>query len=79
MNMLQEKLIGYVAEITCINKDKIQLETNLKDQLGVDSTEMVEIASKVEKDLSISIDENIFSKWHTILAIYDYVNLRRVS
>jgi acyl carrier protein len=48
-----------------IKPDEIRPEAKLDEALGVDSTEMVEIAVGLKKALNIAIDDNELKKTHS--------------
>ena len=48
-----------------VKPDEIRPDAKLSDALGVDSTEMVEIAVGLKKRLNVSIGDNELKKTHT--------------
>jgi acyl carrier protein len=70
-------LIEIFSELK-IDPTGIEDDSRLREDLDVDSTEMVEIAVATEKRLSIAIDTDDFLRLKTFGAIVDYVSTARV-
>lgn len=71
MDDLGKKIIGLIAQ--CVSMDEVYIETNLKKDLGVDSSEMVEIAVTLEKELGVNIDNNELKKLTIIKDCVEYI------
>ncbi len=63
MNIRTELL--YAMKDLAIDTDYIRSETRLREDLEMDSTELVELAVVLEKRLSLSIDDAILGKLST--------------
>lgn len=62
-----------------IDHTGIEAESRLREDLQIDSTEMVEIAVALEKRLSVSIDTDDFLALKTFGDIAGYVAAARVA
>jgi acyl carrier protein len=71
MDDLGKKISGLIAQ--CISMDEVYIETNLKNDLGVDSSEMVEIAVTLEKELGVKIDNCELKKITIIKDCVEYL------
>ena len=65
MDML-EKVKSIIAETLNISADSLREDTNVQDDLGADSLELVEIAMAVEDEFEIEIDDEAIIQIHTI-------------
>lgn len=54
-------------------KDKITLDSNLNDDLGLDSLDTTDIIMHIEKEFGISIPDMDAEKIHTIGQLVEYV------
>ena len=54
-------------------KDKITLDSNLNDDLGLDSLDTTDIIMHIEKEFGISISDMDAEKIHTIGQLVEYV------
>lgn len=71
MNDLEKTIMNVIAD--CISTDTLYSETDLRNDLGVDSSEMVEIAVALEKALGISINNNELKKLTIIKECVEYI------
>ena len=54
-------------------KDKITLDSNLNDDLGLDSLDTTDIIMHIEKEFGISIPDIDAEKIHTVGQLVEYV------
>jgi act minimal PKS acyl carrier protein len=63
---------------TCGVNDEIDFESDISDievvTLGYDSLAMLQIASVIENEYGVALDDNTFVKINTPRTIVDYVN-----
>lgn len=62
-----------VETINC-DEDKITLEASLKDDLGIDSLDAMELSMALEEHYSLSIEEEALQKFVTVKDIVDYID-----
>ncbi len=72
MDIFEEVKKIIVEEINCA-PEKVTPEARLKDDLGADSIDAVQIVMDLEDKFSISIDEDDATKILTVKDIVDYV------
>jgi len=58
-------------QVLDVKPEEIQVDDKLEDGLGVDSTEMVEIAVGLKKALSVEIGDNELKKSHSFNEIVE--------
>ncbi|KND62697.1 acyl carrier protein [Candidatus Phytoplasma phoenicium] len=56
-----------------IRKEKITLETRLKEDLGLDSFDAVELVIQLENTFKIKINDEAMQQFKTIRDIVDYI------
>ena len=62
---LEQKVKAFFKKALDINADDISLDKKLDQSLGIDSTEMVELAVGLKKELGIVLTDNELKKTHT--------------
>ncbi len=70
---MEEKIIKLIAEATKIEESKISLETNLVDDLNLDSLDIVELMMKMEDEFGIEIPEEDAEGLKTVKDIVTYL------
>jgi len=74
--MMQEKQrISFILEdkLCCSQEDSMNLESNLRNDLGADSLDEIEICMEVEKEFNISIPDSLMEQVKTVQDLYDTV------
>ncbi len=74
--MAFDKIKDIIVENLDVDADEIKLETNLKDDLGADSLDAVEIVMAVEEEFDIEIPDEEAQKIVTVKDIVDYVEAK---
>jgi acyl carrier protein len=54
-NITKEKVLGVLRKVTGRNIEQINLETDLKSQLCLDSIQIVELFAALENELSVEL------------------------
>ncbi len=72
--MAFDKIRDIIVENLDVDADEITLETSLKDDLGADSLDAVEIVMAVEEEFGIEIPDEEAQKIVTVKDIVDYVS-----
>ena len=62
-----------------IKPETIKPEAKLSEALGVDSTEMVEIAVGIKKRLGVQIGDNELKKTHSFNEIVEILKAKRIN
>jgi acyl carrier protein len=60
----------------CIETTNLNEETRLKEDLDIDSTELVEMAVVLEKRLPVVIDDTVFTRLRTFGDVEQFVQSR---
>ncbi|MDR1299814.1 MAG: acyl carrier protein [Oscillospiraceae bacterium] len=60
--MVLEKLIGAISEQFEMDKSKITPETDLLDDIGADSLDLIELITSMEDEFGVSaVDEQVYA------------------
>ncbi len=69
---LEAKVINLVVETLTVVKDRVSLDTDLREDLGVDSLDLVDLVLAVEQEFGIEVrDEDIGENIRTVRDIVD--------
>ncbi len=74
---MEEKIIKLIAEATKIEESKINLDTNLVDDLNLDSLDIVELMMKMEDEFGIEIPEEDAEGLKTVKDIKTYLENKK--
>ena len=75
---LENKVISIIKE-NIESKKEINLNTNLQNDLGLDSFEMLMIANGLEDEFKITIDESEYAKIVTVQNILDIAKNKNID
>ena len=64
---------GIIAMANGLDEEDVLLESKLRDDLGLDSIDIAELAVKVEKEFAISIKDETINDFATVENVVDYV------
>lgn len=68
-----EKITELLADQLKIDVEKITPDTNLKDDLGVDSLDLFEFIMACEEEFDVEIDTEEVSNFTTLQEVADYL------
>ena len=71
--MILEKIQAILAEKFEISADSICAETNIVDDLGADSLDVVELIMSVEDEFGISVPDEDAAELTTVAKLIEYV------
>ena len=71
--MIFENVRNTLAQQFEVEPDSINMETNIVDDLGADSLDVVELIMSLEDNYSISISDDDASQLTTVAKIVDYL------
>lgn len=72
--MTFEKVKEIIIETINCDADKVTLEANLKDDLGIDSLDAMELSMALEEAYSLTIEESAVAEFVTVKNIVDYID-----
>ena len=71
--MVFEKVRDALAAQFEIDPEKITLDTNLVDDLGADSLDVVELIMNIEDEFGISISDDDAASLYTVARIVEFI------
>lgn len=74
---LKEEVLDMISKTLDVNKEELKEDQKLYDSIGVDSTEMVEIAASLNKHFGIKIETDEITKFSTPLEIAAIVEKKK--
>jgi len=72
----KEKIVEIMSKFSDVPKNVINPETLLKDGLGFDSLDIVEMMMKFEEEFDISIPDDDYAEVKTVKDVFDVVENR---
>jgi acyl carrier protein len=72
-NMVYDKIREFLAEQLDIDPETIGRETNIVDDLGADSLDVVEVMMALEDEFSISIPDEAIAELKTVDEAVEYI------
>ena len=70
---MENKLMRIIAEISEVNESEIRMESELVDDLEVDSMMSLEILTELEREFGIQISETDLADFVTVGDIFNFV------
>ena len=70
---MENKVMRIIAEISEVNESEIRMESELVDDLEVDSMMSLEILTELERDFGIQISETDLADFVTVGDIFNFV------
>jgi len=77
MEITFEKVRDVIVETLSCDAAQITPETNLIEDLGADSLEIVELSMALQEDLGLAIEDEDLEKLRTVQDILDYVKSKQ--
>ena len=75
--MTFERVKETIVDTVNCDEDKVVLEASLKDDLGLDSLDAVELNMALEEAFEISISDEDLMKFVTVKDIVDYIDSQK--
>ncbi len=69
-----EKIRAIIASQMDIDEDKITAQTDIAEDLGADSLEIVELMMSVEEEFNVTVDEEEVRKFKTVGDVARYID-----
>jgi len=71
--MIFEKLKDIIAEQLSVEADEVKMDSNIQDDLGADSLDVVDLITTIEDEFDISIPDEAVEEIKTVGDIVNYV------
>ena len=71
---MYEEVIKIISEVVEIPVKKIKLESDLINDLELESLDLVNLISEFESRYNITVDDKDIKNLHTVSDIIDYIN-----
>lgn len=71
--MVFDKVKEIICEELKLEPEKVQLESNLADDLGADSLDAVEVIMSLEDEFDVSIDDDAAQNIKTVKDLVDFI------
>ena len=72
--MTFEKIRTILSEQLSVEEDEITLDSNIIDDLGADSLDLVDMAMTVEDEFGVELPEEMLEKVQTVEDIINYID-----
>ena len=69
-----EKIRSILATQLDIDEDKISMQTDIAEDLGADSLDVVELMMSVEEEFGVTIDEDEVRKFKAVGDVAQYID-----
>lgn len=69
-----EKVKNTIMETINCDEDKITIDARLKEDLGIDSLDAMELSMELEEAFGITIDEEALKDFDTVQKIVSYID-----
>ena len=71
--MILEKVKAILAEQFDVDEDKISVETDLQEDLGADSLDVVDLLMSIEDEFEIEVPDDEIENLKTVGALVNYI------
>ena len=71
--MIFEKLKDIIAEQLSVEADEVSLDSNIQDDLGADSLDVVDLITTIEDEFDFSIPDEAVEEIKTVGDIVNYI------
>ena len=71
--MIFEKLKDIIAEQLSVEADEVAMDSNIQDDLGADSLDVVDLITTIEDEFDISIPDEAVEEIKTVGDIVNYI------
>ena len=75
--MTFERIRKALAEQLEIQEDAISMDTNIVDDLGADSLDVVELMMFIEQEFDLAIPDDVLHTFHTVGDVVNYVDAEK--
>jgi acyl carrier protein len=74
MSATLDRIKAILAAQLDIDEDKITAATDIAEDLGADSLDVVELMFSIEEEYNLTIDEEQIRKFHTVADVVRYID-----
>ncbi len=71
---MEEKVIKIISDAIKVDSSQISLASNFREDLNLDSLDIVELVMKMEDEFKIDISEEESEKLKTVQDVVNYIN-----
>ena len=71
--MIFEKLKDIIAEQLSVEADEVKMDSNIQDDLGADSLDVVDLITTIEDEFDLSIPDEAVEEIKTVGDIANYI------
>ena len=71
--MIFEKLKDIIAEQLSVDADEVTMDSNIQDDLGADSLDVVDLITSIEDEFDLSIPDEAVEEIKTVGDIANYI------
>ncbi len=71
--MIFEKLKDIIAEQLSVDADEVTMDSNIQDDLGADSLDVVDLITTIEDEFDLSIPDEAVEEIKTVGDIANYI------
>ena len=71
--MIFEKLKDIIAEQLSVEADEVKMDSNIQDDLGADSLDVVDLITTIEDEFDLSIPDEAVEEIKTVGDIVNYI------
>lgn len=79
MKNISERVMKAIHECTGLPPDGWGRETSLRDDIGADSLDLVELELALEEEFGCEVDDDTTDAWETIGDVIDWIEERQAS
>jgi acyl carrier protein len=73
---IRDRLASNLCANLGVNLDQINFETTLRDELGVDSLELVEFTIELEEEFDVTVPDEVAENFRTVGDVIEYLSRR---
>ena len=73
LTMLFEQIRDIICKQLEINENDVTMDTNIRDDLGADSLDLVDLAISLEDEFEVEVPDNVIEKFETVGDIVRFI------
>ena len=72
-NEIEQRILNTITSQLGVSPDSIMLTDSIKDDLGADSLDTVELIVSIEEEFGLTIDDDDCENWVTVNDVIDHI------